>query len=59
LSYLLELMSLIMKFDTSFEFLRADMESLEDYSVRYRYLGEFAEKNEAKTAYQTICPSET
>ena len=26
--YLLELMSLIMKFDTSFEFLRADLESL-------------------------------
>ena len=52
LSYLLELMSLIMKFDTSFEFLRADLESLEDYSVRYRYPGEFAEKNEAKTAYQ-------
>ena len=50
--YLLELMSLIMKFDTSFEFLRADLESLEDYSVRYRYPGELAEKNEAKTAYQ-------
>ena len=50
--YLLELMSLIMKFDTSFEFLRADLESLEDYSVRFRYPGEFAEKDEAKAAYQ-------
>src|SRR5215510_9514451 len=45
--YLLELMALIMKFDTSYEFLRADLESLEDYSVRFRYPGEFAEKDEA------------
>lgn len=50
--YLLELMTLITKFDASFEFLRADLESLEDYSVRYRYPGEFAVKDEAKAAHQ-------
>jgi len=50
--YLLELMALIMKFDTSYEFLRADLETLENYSVRFRYPGEFAEKEEAKAAYQ-------
>ena len=41
-----------MKFDTSYELLRADLETLEDYSVRFRYPGEFAEKDEAKAAYQ-------
>lgn len=50
--FLLELMALIMKFDTSFEMLRADLETLEDYSVRFRYPGEFAEKDEAQAAYQ-------
>ena len=38
----MELLALIMKFDASYEFLRADLETLEDYSVRFRYPGEFA-----------------
>jgi len=50
--YLLELMTLIMKFDTSYESLRADLETLEDYSVSFRYPGDFADKDEAKAAYQ-------
>jgi len=50
--YLLELLALIMKFDTSYEFLRTDLDTLEDYSVRYRYPGESADKEEAKAAYK-------
>lgn len=50
--FLLELLALIMKFDTSYELLRADLETLEDYSVRFRYPGEFAEKDEAQAAYK-------
>jgi len=50
--FLLELMALVMKFDSSYEMLRADLETLEDYSVRFRYPGEFAEKDEAQAAYQ-------
>jgi HEPN domain-containing protein len=49
--YLLELLSLILKFDGSYEFLKADLEVLEDYSVIFRYPGEFAEKTEAQSAY--------
>ena len=51
---LLELIALIMKFDTSFEMLKADLDVLENYSVRFRYPGEFAEKDEAKAAYQAV-----
>jgi len=50
--FLLELKALLMKFDPSYELLRADLETLEDYSVRYRYPGESAEKDEAQAAYQ-------
>ncbi len=50
--FLMELLAVIMKFDASCEFLRADLETLEDYSVRFRYPGEFAEKGEAQSAYQ-------
>ena len=50
--FLLELMGLVMSFDASFELLRADLETLEEYSVRFRYPGSFAEKNEAQAAYQ-------
>jgi len=50
--FLLELVALILKIDTSYELLRADLEALEDYSVRYRYPGEFAVKDEARAAYQ-------
>jgi HEPN domain-containing protein len=49
--FLLELLAMILKFDGSYEFLKADLEVLEDYSVRFRYPGEFAEKAEAQSAY--------
>jgi HEPN domain-containing protein len=50
--YLLELQALILKFDTSYELLRADLDTLEDYAVHFRYPGEFAEKDQAQSAYQ-------
>jgi HEPN domain-containing protein len=50
--YLLEILALILKFDTSYEFLRTDLETLEDYAVHFRYPGEFAEKDQAQAAYQ-------
>jgi HEPN domain-containing protein len=50
--YLLEILALILKFDTSYEFLRTDLETLEDYAVHFRYPGEFAEKDQAQSAYQ-------
>jgi HEPN domain-containing protein len=50
--FLLELLALIMKFDSSYEMLRADLETLEDFSVRFRYPGDFAEKDQAQSAYQ-------
>ena len=49
--FLLELLAMILKFDGSYEFLKADLEVLEDYSVKFRYPGEFAEKDEAQSAY--------
>jgi HEPN domain-containing protein len=49
--FLLELLAMILDFDTSYEFMKADLEVLEDYSVRFRYPGHFAEKDEAKMAY--------
>lgn len=49
--FLLELLALLLKFDGSYEFLKADLEILEDYSVRFRYPGHFAEKEEAQSAY--------
>ncbi|HEX6270717.1 MAG TPA: HEPN domain-containing protein [Anaerolineales bacterium] len=49
--FLLELLALILKFDGSYEFLKADLEVLEDYSVRYRYPGVSAELDEAQSAY--------
>jgi hypothetical protein len=48
----LEILALILKFDTSYEFLRTDLETLEDYAVHFRYPGEFAEKDQAQSAYQ-------
>ena len=49
--YLLELLVLILEFDGSYEFLKADLEVLEDYAVRFRYPGDLAEKDEAQSAY--------
>ena len=49
--FLLELLAMILKFDGSYEFLKADLEVLEDYAVRFRYPGELAEKEQAQAAY--------
>jgi len=49
--FLFELLAMILKFDGSYEFLKADLEVLEDYTVRFRYPGDQAEKDEAQAAY--------
>lgn len=49
--FLLELLALILDFDGSYEFLKADLEVLEDYAVRFRYPGDLAEKDQAQAAY--------
>jgi HEPN domain-containing protein len=49
--FLLELLALVLTFDGSYEFLKADLQVLEDYAVRFRYPGHFAEKDEAQAAY--------
>jgi len=46
--------SVILKFDGSYEFLKADLEVLEDYSVKFRYPGDVAEKDEAQSAYAAV-----
>lgn len=48
---LIELMLLCEETDSSFEMLRADLVTMERYSVRVRYPGKFAEKDEAQSAY--------
>ena len=48
---LVELMMLCEEIDNSFELLRADLVTMERYSVRVRYPGNFAEKDEAQSAY--------
>ena len=52
--FLLELLALILKFDTSYEFLKTDLEVLEDYSVRYRYPGLSADKEDAQAVYAAV-----
>jgi HEPN domain-containing protein len=48
---LIELMLLCEEIDGTFEWLRADLVTMERYSVRVRYPGKFAEKDEAQAAY--------
>jgi HEPN domain-containing protein len=48
---LVELMILCEEIDNSFELLRADLVTMERYSVRVRYPGNFAEKEDAQSAY--------
>jgi len=45
------LMLLCEEIDASFEMLRTDLVLMERYSVRVRYPGEVAEKEEARSAY--------
>lgn len=52
--FLLELLAMILKIDSSYEFLKADLEVLEDYSVKFRYPGDFAEKDQAQAAYAAV-----
>lgn len=51
---LLELLALILKFDRNYELLKADLDVLEEFSVRYRYPGDTAEIEEAKSAYVAV-----
>ncbi len=48
---LIELMLLCEEIDVSFEMLRADLVTMERYSVRVRYPGESAIKEDAQAAY--------
>ena len=48
---LIELMLLCEEIDGSFEILRSDLVVMERYSVRVRYPGEIAEKEDAQSAY--------
>jgi HEPN domain-containing protein len=48
---LIELMLLCEEIDSSFEMLRSDLVTMERYSVRVRYPGEIAEKEDAQSAY--------
>jgi HEPN domain-containing protein len=48
---LIELMLLCEEIDSSFEMLRSDLVTMERYSVRVRYPGEIAEKEDAQYAY--------
>ena len=48
---LIELMLLCLQIDSTFEMLRADLIVMERYSVRVRYPGNSAEKDDAKAAY--------
>jgi len=49
--FLLELLAMILKFDTSYKFLKAYLEVLENYSVRYRYPGISSDLQEARAAF--------
>jgi HEPN domain-containing protein len=51
---LVELVELCLPLDAGFEFLRDLLILLDGYSVRYRYPGESANKDEARTAFKTI-----
>jgi HEPN domain-containing protein len=51
---LIEVMALCLQVDETFEMLRADLIALERYSVRVRYPGVFAEKDDAKAAYHAM-----
>ena len=48
---LIELMLLCEEIDNNFEMLRADLVTMERFSVRTRYPGETAEKRDAQSAY--------
>ncbi len=47
-------MLLCEEIDSTFEMLRADLVAMERFSVRTRYPGETAEKDEAQSAYAAV-----
>lgn len=51
---LIELMLLCEEIDSGFEMLRADLVTMERYSVRVRYPGETALKEDAQAAYAAV-----
>ncbi|HEX7434535.1 MAG TPA: HEPN domain-containing protein [Anaerolineaceae bacterium] len=50
---LLDLLALCLKIEPSFQVIREQLNTLEGYSVQFRYPGQSANKIEAKLAYQT------
>jgi len=56
--FLLELLALILKFDGSYEFLKADLEVLEDYSVKFRYLVMWQKKTRLNMPMPRLGPYE-
>lgn len=51
---LIQLLELCLPLDTGFEFQRNLLIRLDRYSVRFRYPGESADKDEARAAFETI-----
>lgn len=52
--HLIELLELCLPFDTSFELQRDLLIRLDRYSVRYRYPGQSADKEEARQAFALL-----
>lgn len=50
--HLIELLTLISQVEPTCQFLRSDLEILEDYAVDFRYPGIVATKDDAKSAYK-------
>jgi HEPN domain-containing protein len=49
-----EILEMCLKLDESFEFLRSDLILIDRFSVRVRYPGVSAEKDEARSAYKAL-----
>lgn len=47
---LLELVAMILKFDSDYSFIIADLQIMEGYAVQFRYPGQTAEKEDARSA---------
>jgi HEPN domain-containing protein len=51
---LLYLLALLVKVEPSLEFLRTELQNLSRYAVEVRYPGDFADQEEAETAFRQI-----
>lgn len=49
---LMVLLNLCLSVDTTIDLQRANLDLLDDYSVRFRYPGDWADKDEARQAYR-------